>query len=119
MGLGLETCGVFKCASVDGHMPVMVSPGVLPVQGHALFTREAGGDLPCPTLDFTGGFNQFLGAAYGLHGQTVQQAFGAPFGTLSPCSFLSMLSSVSAAHRLELRLAVLWLWAGHCPSPGH
>ena len=50
------------------------------MQGHALFTRQAGGDLPCPVLDFYGGFNQFLGAAYGLHGQTVEQAFGAPFG---------------------------------------
>ncbi|CAL5223508.1 g6035 [Coccomyxa viridis] len=52
-------------------------------QGHALFTRQAGGDLPCPVLDFYGGFNQFFGAAYGLHGQTVEQAFGAPFDPLA------------------------------------
>ena len=54
------------------------------MQGHALFTRQAGGDLPCPVLDFYGGFNQFFGAAYGLHGQTVEQAFGAPFGESRP-----------------------------------
>ena len=50
------------------------------MQGHALFTRQAGGDLPCPALDFTGGFNQFMAAAYNLTGQTVEEKFGAPFG---------------------------------------
>ena len=63
-----------------------------PSQGHALFTRQAGGDLPCPALDFTGGFNQFLGAAYGLHGQTVQQAYGAPFGESPSLSEAYLLS---------------------------
>ncbi len=50
------------------------------MQGHALFTRQAGGDLPCPALDFTGGFNQFFGAAYNLTGKTIEQVYGAAFG---------------------------------------
>ena len=50
------------------------------VQGHALFTRQAGGDLPCPALDFTGGFNQFMAAAYNLTGKTIEEVYGAPFG---------------------------------------
>lgn len=50
------------------------------MQGHALFTRQAGGDLPCPLLDFTGGFNQFMAAAYNLTGKTVEEVYGAPFG---------------------------------------
>jgi hypothetical protein len=48
-------------------------------QGHALFTRQAGGDLPCPALDFTGGFNQFMAAAYNLTGKTIEEVYGAPF----------------------------------------
>ena len=47
-------------------------------QGHALFTRNAGSALPCPQVDFTGGFNAFMAAAYGLNG-TVQQTFGSAF----------------------------------------
>ena len=49
-------------------------------QGHALFTRQAGGMDPCPLVDFDNGFNQFLGAAYNLPpGMTVASKFGAPF----------------------------------------
>ncbi|BDA43080.1 Desiccation-related protein PCC13-62 [Coccomyxa sp. Obi] len=49
-------------------------------QGHALFVRQAGSALPCPPTDFTGGFNQFLGAAFGLTGgKTVASVFGKPF----------------------------------------
>ncbi|KAK9812048.1 hypothetical protein WJX73_001087 [Symbiochloris irregularis] len=49
-------------------------------QGHALFTRQAGGENPCPVIDFTGGFNEFLAAAYDLpEGETVESRFGAPF----------------------------------------
>jgi hypothetical protein len=47
-------------------------------QGHALFTRQAGGANPCPTIDFTGGFNQFFARAYGLNG-TVEQTYGTAF----------------------------------------
>ena len=51
------------------------------LQGHALFTRQAGSDQPCPPLDFTGGFNKFFGAAFNLTGtDTIESRFGAPFG---------------------------------------
>ena len=51
------------------------------MQGHALFTRQAGSSLPCPQVDFTGGFNQWFAAAYNLtEGQTIESVFGAPFG---------------------------------------
>ena len=53
--------------------------GVLHAQGHALFVRQAGGVLPCPQVDFTGGFNGFLAAAYGLGNTTVEEKFGSPF----------------------------------------
>ena len=53
------------------------------LQGHVLFTRQAGGMLPCPLVDFTGGFNGFLAAAYGV--SSVQAAFGAPFSVSSAC----------------------------------
>ena len=49
-------------------------------QGHALFTRQPGSLDPCPLVDFDGGFNQFLAAAYNLPpGVTVEAKFGAPF----------------------------------------
>ena len=54
-------------------------------QGHALFTRQAGSTLPCPLVDFTGGFNDFFAAAYGLPaGTTVEQAYGTAFSEHSP-----------------------------------
>ena len=49
------------------------------MQGHALFVRQAGGVLPCPQVDFTGGFNGFLAAAYGLGNRSVEEVFGSPF----------------------------------------
>ena len=63
------------------------------MQGHALFTRQAGGDLPCPALDFTGGFNQFMAAAYNLTGQTVGEKFGAAFGEI-PVPAVPLLSPI-------------------------
>lgn len=54
------------------------------LQGHALFVRQAGGYLPCPQVDFTGGFNAFLGAAYGLGSSTIEEVYGAAFG--KPCT---------------------------------
>jgi hypothetical protein len=48
------------------------------VQGHALFTRQAGGANPCPATDFTGGFNQFFARAYGLNG-TIEETYGTAF----------------------------------------
>ena len=50
------------------------------LQGHALFTRQAGGKNPCPLIDFTGGFNKFYAAAFDLpEGTTVEDRFGSPF----------------------------------------
>ena len=52
------------------------------MQGHALFTRQAGGKNPCPVLNFTA-FNQFYAAAYGLDpapgANSIQRTFGANF----------------------------------------
>ncbi len=53
------------------------------MQGHALFVRQAGGYLPCPQIDFTGGFNGFFGAAYGLGNSTIEEVYGSPFGMLT------------------------------------
>ena len=49
------------------------------VQGHALFVRQAGGVLPCPQVDFVGGFNGFFAAAYNLGKRSIEEAFGSPF----------------------------------------
>ena len=49
------------------------------LQGHALFVRQAGGVLPCPLVDFTGGFNAFLGAAFGLGSSSVEDVYGSAF----------------------------------------
>ena len=49
------------------------------VQGHALFVRQAGGVLPCPQVDFVGGFNGFFAAAYDLGERSIEEAFGSPF----------------------------------------
>lgn len=52
-------------------------------QGHALFTRQAGSTIPCPLVDFDGGFNDFMAAAYGLaDGVTVEQQYGSAYGML-------------------------------------
>ena len=54
-------------------------------QGHALFTRQAGSTIPCPLVDFDGGFNDFMAAAYGLPaGVTVEQQYGSAYGKLLP-----------------------------------
>ena len=51
------------------------------LQGHALFARHAGGTNPCPAIDFTGGFNQFYAAAFGLPitSDAVAKHFGRAF----------------------------------------
>ena len=59
-------------------------------QGHALFTRQAGSTIPCPLVDFDGGFNDFMAAAYGLAaGVSVADQYGSAFGESSalplPC----------------------------------
>lgn len=78
------------------------------LQGHALFTRQAGGDLPCPALDFTGGFNQFMAAAYNLTGMTIKEKYGVDFGEATlpdhiiadahGCHKLSCLSFIKPCH---------------------
>ena len=78
------------------------------LQGHALFTRQAGGDLPCPALDFTGGFNQFMAAAYNLTGMTIKEKYGVDFGEATlpdhiiadahSCDELSRLSFFEPCH---------------------
>ncbi len=51
------------------------------LQGHALFTRHAGGALPCPLVNYTAGFNDVYANMYGLApGQDISVLFGAPFG---------------------------------------
>ena len=58
-------------------------------QGHALFTRQAGSTIPCPLVDFDGGFNDFMAAAYGLaDGVSVADQFGSAYGKLSHVSAL-------------------------------
>ena len=50
------------------------------LQGHAQTTRAIGSSLPCPQVDFTGGFNDWFAAAYGLpEGTTVADRYGAAF----------------------------------------
>ena len=62
----------------------VTSPGLHVLQGHVLFTRQAGALNPCPAIDFTGGFNGFFAAAYGV--ASVQAKFGAPFSMPPHCS---------------------------------
>ena len=51
------------------------------VQGHALFTRQAGSTIPCPVIDLVGGFNGYFASAYNLPaGTTIKDKFGKDFG---------------------------------------
>ncbi|BDA43081.1 Desiccation-related protein PCC13-62 [Coccomyxa sp. Obi] len=86
--------GARKASLSDAVQPFMEEVA-LNEQGHALFTRQAGGDLPCPPIDFTGGFNKYFGAAYNLTGNdTIESKFGAPFDPFlnDECFLLSVLS---------------------------
>ena len=66
------------------------------VQGHALMTRQAGSILPCPAIDFTGGFSKFFAAAFHLpHTDTaIREKFGSDFDPFhnDETFILSMLS---------------------------
>lgn len=63
------------------HVEVVAKALLHVLQGHALFTRQAGSTIPCPLVDFDGGFNAFMAAAYGLsNGTTVEDQFGSAFG---------------------------------------
>ncbi len=67
-------------------------------QGHALFTRQAGSTIPCPLVDFDGGFNDFMAAAYGLaDGVTVEQQYGSAYGML--LTLLSILNATPLVFR--------------------
>ncbi|KAK9819242.1 hypothetical protein WJX81_003477 [Elliptochloris bilobata] len=49
-------------------------------QGHALFTRAAGSQIPCPQMDFDGGWNKYMAAVYQLpSNETIKSKFGAAF----------------------------------------
>ena len=96
------------------------------LQGHALFTRQAGSTLPCPVIDLFKGFNGLMAVGFGITpapGQTFQQAiagrFGSVFGELVDCALgdavLRMFSAVCVASKwLASRLAL-----GHTPAAGH
>ncbi|KAK9915431.1 hypothetical protein WJX75_009080 [Coccomyxa subellipsoidea] len=76
---GPTPIGARKANLSDAVLPFMQEVA-LNEQGHALFTRQAGSDLPCPPLDFTGGFNKFFGAAFNLTGSdTIESKYGVPF----------------------------------------
>ena len=51
------------------------------VQGHALYTRQAGSTVPCPYVDYDKGFNAVFARAYGLEdGETISKLFGKDWG---------------------------------------
>lgn len=53
------------------------------VQGHALYTRQAGSTIPCPYVDYDKGFNAVFARAYGLKdGETIAKLFGSDWGKL-------------------------------------
>ena len=60
---------------------------------------------PCPLLDFTGGFNKFLAAAYGLaSGETISSRFGKPFGgapfSSAPCKSIMPWRRLALQHNV-------------------
>ena len=51
------------------------------MQGHALYTRQAGSKIPCPYVDYDAGFNAVFARAYGLEdGETIAKLFGKDWG---------------------------------------
>lgn len=53
------------------------------LQGHALYTRQAGSTIPCPYVDYDKGFNAVFARAYGLQdGETISKLFGSDWGEL-------------------------------------
>ena len=54
------------------------------LQGHALYTRQAGSTIPCPYVDYDKGFNAVFARAYGLKdGETIAKLFGSDWGELA------------------------------------
>lgn len=55
------------------------------LQGHALYTRQAGSTIPCPYVDYDKGFNAVFARAYGLKdGETIAKLFGSDWGEILP-----------------------------------
>lgn len=58
--------------------------GAMLLQGHALYTRQAGSTIPCPYVDYDKGFNAVFARAYGLEdGETIAKLFGSDWGELA------------------------------------
>lgn len=67
-------------ANLSEHILPFIQEIALSEQGHALFTRHAGSDVPCPAIDYLAGFNELFAAVYELPaGVTVADEFGAAF----------------------------------------
>lgn len=100
-------CSLMFAADVNAKLPCAENC-CFTLQGHALFVRQAGGALPCPLVDFTGGFNGFLAAAYGLGNSTVEEVYGAAFGgfiTLCCCTAqICDIFSMSLLHKMSCTL---------------
>ena len=63
----------------------LAQPCIKQLQGHALFTRQAGSTLPCPVIDLFEGFNGLMAVGFGITptpGQTFQQAIAGRFGSV-------------------------------------
>lgn len=60
------------------------------LQGHALYTRQAGSTIPCPYVDYDKGFNAVFARAYGLKdGETISKIFGSDWGELPALEHMS------------------------------
>ena len=74
-------------------------------QGHALFTRAAGSQLPCPQIDFEGGWNKYFAAVYQLpSNETIKSKFGEDFGA----QLLVDCFGVRNAAAVQKRSNLLW-----------
>lgn len=85
------------------------------LQGHALFTRQAGGANPCPVTDVVGGFNQFFARAFGLN-ETIEQAYGSAFDPFlnDQNFFLSVVTLEELGATGET-----WILSNTCDFPEH
>lgn len=78
--LGGPTPKGARQANLSDEVRMFMMEVALNEQGHALFTRHAGGKNPCPYIDFDKGFNDFFAAVYNIYGmQTIEEKFGEPF----------------------------------------
>lgn len=74
------------------------------LQGHALYTRQAGSTVPCPYVDYDKGFNAVFARAYGLEdGETIAKLFGKDWGehtSYSSPAICQVLGVVSIWHAI-------------------